>query len=344
MADSGGKRGNGVADRVSTFADPEVIRLARRFFVPVAGDDWYQRRRRDAEGEFFRHVADQGPRKGRGGSTRQGIYVLTAGGRLLAYRNNRDPDVMRNMLTQALRDWQGLPASERRPGAVRVPGPGRADPRYSPTLPAGALVLDVWTRILDRTRSVGLVRGSCRFRGGDRAAHDHLWLTQAEGKSLLPADARPGASIPVPRRLLLRLVRFHLVDNTRGEPPHWSLRQVRRAEAKLTVEDAGPAGVRLRLDGSALLATDADPKRAERGFDVRLLGYVHFDADRKAIDQFEVVAVGDHWGEGRFTPGARPGRTPLGVALSLARGAAPADRVPPQRMREVRGYWEAEHE
>ena len=40
----------------------------------------YQRRRQDAEGEFFRKVADQGPRKGKGGATRQGIYCFTASG------------------------------------------------------------------------------------------------------------------------------------------------------------------------------------------------------------------------------------------------------------------------
>ena len=47
------------------FSDPEIIKLATEDFVPVTGDDWYQRRRQDAEGEFFRKVADQGPRKGR---------------------------------------------------------------------------------------------------------------------------------------------------------------------------------------------------------------------------------------------------------------------------------------
>ena len=47
--------------------------MANEEYIAVAGDDWYQRRRDDAEGQFFRRVADQGPRKGTGGSTRQGI-------------------------------------------------------------------------------------------------------------------------------------------------------------------------------------------------------------------------------------------------------------------------------
>ena len=329
---------------MSTFADPEVIRLARNFFVPVAGDDWYQRRRRDAEGEFFRRVADQGPRRGAGGSTRQGIYVLTAGGRLLAFRNHRDPEAVRALLAEGLRLWRQIPAAERRPGAIEVPPLAKVDPRYSHAPPPGGLVVNVYTRILDRDARGQVCRGSCRVAGGDQAAHDHLWLTEAEWKSLLPADAGPGFKVHLPRRLMLRLVRFHLVDNTRGEPPPWEPREVRQARLVLTVEEAGPAGTRLRLDGSALLATDPNPKRAERGFDVRLLGYLHYDAGKKALDRFDLVAVGDHWGEGNFNGGARPGRTPLGVAFRLARGDAPADRVPPQGLREGRGYMEAERE
>ena len=40
-----------MAGRAFAFADPEIIRLAQTAFVPVSADDWYQRRRKDAEGE-----------------------------------------------------------------------------------------------------------------------------------------------------------------------------------------------------------------------------------------------------------------------------------------------------
>jgi hypothetical protein len=329
---------------VSTFADAEVIRLARKAFVPVAGDDWYQRRRQDAEGEFFRKVADQGPRRGEGGSTRQGIYVLTASGRLLAYRNHRDPAVMRALLKEALRKFEQLPARERRPGAVTVPPLGKTDPRYSRMPPPGGLVVNVYSRILDRQEEGGYCRGKCPTPGGDRAAHDHLWLTEAEWKSLLPARPRPGTSAQVPHRLVMRMLRFHLMDNTRGEPPAWSARDVREGNLTLTVEEAGPAGMKLRLKGRALLASSPDPQQSKRGFDAHVLGYLHYDADKKTIDRFDAVAIGEHWGQGTFTGGARPGRTPLGVAFSLAAGDAVADRVPPQESRSLRDYYEAEHE
>jgi hypothetical protein len=315
------------------------MRLASQAFVPVAGDDWYQRRREDAEGRFFRTVADQGPRKGVGGATRQGIYLFTAGGKLLAFRNNQDPAAMRQLLQHGLREWQKLPLAERKPGAVHVPDAGQADPRYSRTPPAGGLIVNVYTRILDRNGQGEWCQGTCSVPGGEKSARDHLWLTAAEVKSLVPAQPRKGSQSPVPPGIVERILRFHLHDNTRGEPEHWRPQEIRTRQLTLTVEEATATTVRLRLDGSALLSTDADPAQARRGFDVRLLGYLTYHPATKTIERFDVVAVGDHWGEGTYTRRARPGRTPLGVAFELARGDSPADQVPPQGIRDAGAYF-----
>src|SRR5262245_44935255 len=248
--------------------------MATEDFVPVAADDWYQRRRDDAEGEFFRLVAGQGPRKGEGGSTRQGIYCLTADGRLLAYKNaGQAPDVMRETLKQGLREWAKLPEERRKPGAGKVDDAGKVDLVYERRPPPGGLVVKVYTRILDRDQG-GLCRGTCKTLGGDKAARDHLWLTEAEGKSLVPADPAAGDRFPLPPAVAERILRFHLTDNTRGEPPMWRREDVRAQELTLTVEEVTAAAVRLRLAGSALLATAADPAKADRGFDVQLLGWI----------------------------------------------------------------------
>src|SRR5713226_7784274 len=108
--------------------------MATDDYIAVTGDDWYQRRRSDAEGEFFRKVADQGPRKGEGGSTRQGIYCLTASGKLLVYKNaGQAPDVMRAVLRQGLVEWAKLPADERRPAGTQVGEIERVDQQYNRT-------------------------------------------------------------------------------------------------------------------------------------------------------------------------------------------------------------------
>jgi hypothetical protein len=324
---------------VLAFADPDILHLAKDNYIPVAGDDWYQRRRQDEEGKFFRRVADQGPRKGEGGSTRQGIYCLTSDGKLLIYRNHQDPKVMREVLRQGLKEWNKLPEALRKPGAVKVPDLAKTDIRYTRTPPEGGLILNVYTRTLTRDARGNLHKAKSKFKGGDQAAHDHLWLTKADWQALVPARPRKGDSFPMPAHLVRRIVRFHLIDNTRGEPPMWQPDQVRSSKLTWTVEEATGATVRLRLEGSALLATKPDPDKAERGYDVRLLGYLQYDIKEKKIRRFDMVALGDHWGEGTFTRGARQGRQPLGIAFELADGKSAADRVPPQAAREVGAYF-----
>jgi hypothetical protein len=325
---------------VLAFSDAEIIRLGREEYISVAADDWYQRRRQDAEGKFFVAVANQGPQKGQGGATRQGIYCLTAGGKLLAFKNaGQNPDVMREVLQQGLAKWRKLPESERAPGAFKVPEHGKADQDYVRTPPAGGLILSVYARALDQPAPARFSDAVCKLGSGDEASRDHLWLTATEWKSLLPANAKKGGRFPMPPRVAERILRFHLIDNTRGEPPMWRRDQIRSSDLTFTVEQATPAGLLLRLEGSVLLATDADPAKAARGYDARLLGYLRYDTNNQAIDRFDIVAVGDHWGEGTYTRGARPGRKPFGVAFELARGDSPADRIAPQAAREIGEYF-----
>jgi len=137
-----------------------------------------------------------------------------------------------------------------------------------------------------------MCKGTCSRPGGDFAARDHLWLTADDCKALVPADAKKGDHLDVPAQIRDRILRFHLVDNTRGEPPHWRADQVRSRKLTLTVLEATSSVVRLRLEGSALLATKADPKEAERGYDVSLLGYLDCDNAKKAIVRFDMVALG----------------------------------------------------
>jgi hypothetical protein len=329
-----------VAGRALAFADPEIIRMAKENYIPVTGDDWYQRRREDAEGEFFRTVADQGPRKGQGGSTRQGIYMFTAGAKLLAYKNaGQAPEVMREVLKQGLKEWNKLPAADRKPGAVRVEPLPKQDPRYSRRPPQGGLVLDVFTRILDNDQSGPLCRGNCDVPGGSQAARDHLWLTEGEWHSLIPTQTTVGLQFPLSRPLAERIARFHLVDNTRGEPPLWKREEIRSCEMKLSIEESTATYLHMRLEGSVLLATDADKLKARRGFEGQLLGTVHYDAVHKTIDRLEVIVLGDHWGEGPFTRGARPGQKPLGIVFELTSKDEAANQVPPQAARDLDDYF-----
>lgn len=332
-----------MADRESVFSDPQVIELISGRFIALTGDDWYWRRQQDAVGDFHRHVTDQGPRGG-GSGTRQGRYVFTADGKLLGFNNNRSVERLMAMLNEALEQWEELAADP----VEMTDGPVELDPRYDRTLPEGVTILRCWTRALDWDPEAAswVVAASVgdEARGGPRgvqAARDHLWLQRAEvdGIADLFEGLAHGGAAALPEAFAMRLARFHLTDNTRGEPPMWGKDEVR----KITLEMERIDARRGRITGAFELAS-AD---GSRGFKGVLRGYLEITAEpdgRPHLTSFELRALGLHEGEGRYTPGARPGASPLAVVIELVEEPGPADRVPPQASRYLPGYWNAHRE
>lgn len=317
--------------------------MATEDFIPVVGDDWYQRRRRDAEGEFFRRVSNQGPRKhaGIGGPTRQGLYLMTASGKLLGYRNHSDPARMRAVIKEALAAWRALPKEERAGGATDVPAleVTALDARYHREIPASGLVLRVHTRVLERDGDGGYQRCAELPSGvrGIQSARDHMWLLEKEWRALCPpANARVGDRIAFPAAVLTRLSRYHLVDNTRGEPPFWTGGEVRSAELALVVTAISKDLVRMSLQGSVRLRTEAEGGRA---YEPELFGALEYLRSAAAFTKIQLIAIGDHRGEGRWNPGARPGSSTLGIVFELLRERAPADCIPPHASRDLNAYY-----
>jgi hypothetical protein len=337
-----------VAGRALVFSHPEVVRLVRQSFVAYAGDQWYLHRRQDAAGLFFWKVAQQGHNKALPeDQTRQGIYAATPDGELLGSLNSWSAAKTVAMLRSAGEQWaqrSGRPRAhtDRREGGPETGSARRAahagssqgktaavDARYVREPPADGLILDVFSRIPQEPA------------GGEwslnrATGRDHVWLTREEWRSLLPADWKTGARYPVPRAVAERLIRFHLVDNVRGEPPMWTRSEIREADLTLIVENAD-AG-RIRLEGTARMQAPSNDGGAERGYDARLQGTLAFDRAAGHWTQLDILAWGEAWGEGRYTPGAPAGRFPLVIAISLA-GSAPADRVPPQGSRDLAAYF-----
>lgn len=324
-----------VVGRASAFADPRIIELAKTKFVPVTADDWYQRRRQDDEGVFFRKVADQGPRKGAGGSTRQGIYTFTADGTLLEFKNaGQDTEATYDQLQRALKKWASLPEAKRRPGAVEVPPHGRPDEKYSRMPPKDGAILKVNGRILDWKDSY-YCRGTCSSIAAMKASRDFLWLTADDVRSLVPEKPETGSKFELPAGIARRIIRFHLVDNTRGEPRFWKKSEVKKNAISLAVmsRQTTPAKdiVGLRLEGIVEMKTDKN----DRGYDARLAGEIRYDLLKKVIVTFDMVAVGEHWGDDSVTNGGnRPGKSLYGVAFQLADPTQASQRVSPQAARD----------
>jgi hypothetical protein len=284
-----------VLDRASTFADPEIVKLLQTRFVPVAIDQFYQRQQKDAEGDFYRKLVAQGPWKDVAGTT-QGLYIATAEGKLLGFNNNRGPERIRGLLKQSLLDYQ--------PGEPTPIERGPVDPRFDRTLPRGGLVVRVNAKVLGGYEPTD---DPWRRIFQSALSRDNLWIRKDEHEALVRGELLES--------LKRRIARFHLIDNTRGEPPNWEVSDIRKLDLRL---------VDGKLTGSVELATQA----GDRGYVADLLGFVETRDGR--VVRLDMVAKGWYWGEGPFTAGAPKGRFPLAVAFSLASGEEEADRVPPQ--------------
>ena len=320
--------------------------MATDDYVPVTGDDWYERRRNDAAGRFWLSVAQQGPMKDV--PTKQGIYFMTASGKLLYAKNaGQNVAVMRDAFKEGLRAWNKLPEAERTPGALKIEDLGTIDKDYVRTPPPDGLIVDVFVRSLERKPDSpsGFCSACSDMKAGKpiqlESQRDHLWLTKAEWQSLIPKNAKPGDTFPVRPAIANRIFRFHLTDSTRGEPPFWKKNELLKGEMTLKVEALKDDRTELTLAGAALLSTDPDVSKSKRGFDVALSGKLAYDNAKNTFERFDIVALGEHWGEGPFTPGARSGRTALGLVFTLARADDPANAVPPEGIKNFGDYMNA---
>ena len=295
-------------DRASTFADKGIIELLKSRFVPVAIDQAYQRRQQDVEGDFYRKIAGQSPRKNFE-STTQGLYTAGPDGHLFGFTNHRGADRVKDMLTRALSQYQ--------PSEVAALERGTPDERYNPVPPEGGLIVRVQTKVID-----GYEEPQSKWREifQESISRDNLWMTKNEHEALVRGE--------FPRSLQHRIARFHLVDNTRGEPPMWRSNELREVDFKLDQNS---------ISGQAKLSTAS----GDRTFDVQLKGTM--ETDGKKVINLELVAQGDFKGEGRYTRGAPTGKFPLAILFTLADGSDIADRIPPQGSRGwVEGYLNVE--
>jgi hypothetical protein len=316
--------------------------MAKENFVPVAFELWNGERQKDELGEFFRKVTAQKPRK----DTAQGIYTLTAAGTVLTWSmDNRNGDKVRESLRQGLKKWNELPEDQRKPGAVKIEALGKLDIRYAlPKMPPGTMVVKVYNRTVARDRDDALAVNvwTERYLGGcghgNEAARENMWILRHEWHALTQEELKEGAKLPLPAAVAQRLARYHLLNTTAGLDKHWEKTEVRALEASLTVVSASDDRVQLRLDGKVLLATEADLKKANKGYDAALLGHIDWNQRKKTVERFDVLALGDYWYDkpGKDNPNAMVprGRAQLGVVFELVGQPGAADLVPPERVKD----------
>lgn len=259
-------------------------------------------RRKDAEGDFARKMIGSG-------GTLQGLHVINTAGELIGYVYDFRPESVRHMLQEALKKFKPVEAAP-----IDF---SRKDARF--VLPEGGAVVEVTAKILGGTGELGDKKDGINEKmqraWKNSIGRERLWIRKDEVEALLKGELAPS--------LAKRIVRYHLVDNTRGTPPSWSEKDIKKLDLKLA------AG---RLTGSVHLATPT----GDRGFEAELLGFV--ESQQGKVTRFDLVARGPFWGEGAHTPGAPEGKFPMGVAFKLADPGDKLYKLIPDAVRCFPGY------
>ena len=205
-----------------------------------------------------------------------------------------------------------------------IPKKGKSDERYHHELPEGGQIVKVFTRCLEERD--GRLQKMAADKVGNQAAVDHLWFQKSEVEKLSRLISDGGGEIP--EWLSLRIAKFHLLDNTRGEPRSWKKEEVKKWSLK--VDGKG------KMSGEFLI----DSADGKLGYAGKFEGALAITKGR--LTRFDLLVVGQHWGSGTYTQGARPGKTPMGQVFRLTGGKKARDRIPPQGIRWAPGYWSPE--
>src|SRR4029077_5153861 len=138
-----------------------------------------------------------------------------------------------------------LPEEERRAKTVD------SDTKPVPAPPPNGLVLTIYDRMLGRGADGSYRHPEGRDADGLRTHAPHgqrssLWLTEAECKSLVPADPRPGQTHKVPANLTRRIALYGLVPQSLWVVEEtWKPDSLREGELRVTVEEVTRQTVRL---------------------------------------------------------------------------------------------------
>jgi len=243
--------------------------------VPYAGECQEVYRRASPLKDWFVPMASSvNPRLARG-ETAQGYYVAGPDGKAYGwYHRQRDPLQVLQFIDGAAAKYRGDP-----PTKTALPKDSvRTERNLTPA--AGTTVVRVFSRIRPLPADADAMSRSI--------GRDHLWVYPHEIKAIAEASREAGASFSMPKSLAVRLARFHLVSNVRGQPTSWGPDEVRKAELTGKVVTAG---------GSRTISFGGDFETASKdevhGFKGRVEGQLTLDAAVGKLTRFRAYAEGE---------------------------------------------------
>jgi len=317
-----------VTGRASVFSDQRVIELLNESFVPVAVDINHVIRQKDSEGDFFRHIAEQGHYAGRTKptATRQGLYVVGVDGNLVDSLNSTRVETVLKLIKRSTAKWNRRNASDRRLLESNSP-----DARYAVQFPEGGMIL--------RQTMRDLPNASNRKQNLDRHNFDHAWLSAEQASHFSPSESKVGHQWSIPESIVKKLAAYHMIDQVRGESWPFDLEQVKLAELSAEVVAVKGSKGTVRMSGRVKNLKPATGQRnpfnkrtvdQDIVLELKLGGWLVYDSNAKRFDSLKLLAAGQRSGSDVYNFRWNDlGPSPIGFTFEMIEDV-PENRIRPK--------------
>jgi hypothetical protein len=305
--------------------EPDYI---NKTFIPLALDSYF--RGNSQELAYCKQV-------GSGGNH---VVVATAGGMSLAEGGTLS--FLEKDLAPVVAKFRELPEAVRKP-VLEDPAAATPPERPVPAPPANGLILRGYCTYLQRGPDGAISRNPQFYYKQNPDAwaaetqNDMLWLTEAEWKSLIPEVPTPGETLrvlaPVQHRFFSTIGIDYMEGSVNALP-------VRASDLTIRIDSVNADQITMHLEGEGHMGTALEGHQRDepssRGCTVRVLGKLAFDRRANAFTRFDLVGVGQAWGNKmEYTKREiHLDEYPwtYGIACELVTGRGPMDLIPPYNL------------
>jgi len=241
-------------------------------------------------------MANKGHYQKEGGS-RQGIYICSPSGELLSSINSLNPDDVLFVIQQGLDKWNHNMISNHSINPTNTITPSH---RWEDSYPENGLVLTGYKIDLKSDPPSNDNRG-------DRWNMDHVWFNKAEMKEWITNELIEGSINKVPTVISERLIRFHLVDNVRGQTLPFAPDEIKMNQIMTEVILKNKSSIELEISGESFSVAKGEWLLGENDWTpthlldhsirTKLLGKVTYNFQTETVTEFEMVAIGERSGK-----------------------------------------------
>lgn len=258
------------------------------------------------------------------GNTAQGFFIVGADGKFYGWDNYHKTEHIMRFLDEGLERFHANP-----PAKIAV-SQQDLEEHFCIVPEPDTSIVRVYTRIRPVPSGADDLNNS--------VGRDFLWVLGDETKQISDTAHDDHSEFSLPPNLVARIVRFHMLDNVRGEPDHWQPGEIKDCVFTARMVHSNKDVKSYEFHGKF----SQQSRNGKRTFDGTIEGQFEIATNSPKMTKFRALANATASGASRFTPGAPAGRFPVVIAMTEADDPL-TKIVPPHALDGWGEYFRAAH-